>query len=405
MKQTKEIIKEVVRQEIREMFADSREIINEAIRTYFLQELKAEVRNSILMALEDLLEESPESPGAPGTPKAEETSKLPERSHTEAVQSETIGETDDHLPPTPEMSTDTCDGENQKDHHVDYVDHNHIPEEVAVGDFDKTNGTTGEGEEDTTGEGEGRYLYCIVECKEKMSLGKIGIDGNEVYTIPYKDLAAVVHNCPEEPYKSDEQEIMTNWVLTHQQVTDAAWEKFGTVIPLGFDTIIQKKEGRGPDENIQKWMEDDYDHLKNKFEKIRGKAEYGVQIFWNPKIISKKIEKESQGIKDLQAEMNTKPKGVAYMYRQKLENLLKTEMEKEADRCFKDFYEKIKQCVDEIKVEKTKKPEGDKQMLLNLACLLPKEKSEILGDELEKIHNMEGFTVRFTGPWPTYGFV
>ena len=93
------------------------------------------------------------------------------------------------------------------------------------------------------------------------------------------------------------------------------------------------------------------------------------------------------------------------MDRQKLENLLKTEMEKEADRCFKDFYERIRRCVNDIKVEKTKKPEDEKQMLLNLTCLISEGKSEILGDELEKINNMEGFTVRFTGPWPPYGFV
>ncbi|MBT9151233.1 MAG: hypothetical protein DDT40_01421 [candidate division WS2 bacterium] len=75
------------------------------------------------------------------------------------------------------------------------------------------------------------------------------------------------------------------------------------------------------------------------------------------------------------------------------------------NRYFKDFYERIKGCVDEIKVEKTKKPEEDKQMLMNFSCLLPKEKSERLGEELEKINNMEGFFVRFTGPWPPYGFV
>ena len=93
------------------------------------------------------------------------------------------------------------------------------------------------------------------------------------------------------------------------------------------------------------------------------------------------------------------------MYKQKLENLLKKEIEKEADRYFKDFYEKIKKCVDEIKVEKTKKLEENKQMLMNLACLLSKEKSKILGEELEKINNIKGFFVRFTGPWPPYSFV
>jgi hypothetical protein len=49
--------------------------------------------------------------------------------------------------------------------------------------------------------------------------------------------------------------------------------------------------------------------------------------------------------------------------------------------------------------------EEDKQMLLNLSCLLFKEKSKILGEELEKINHLKGFFVRFTGPWPPYSFV
>ncbi|MCP8322390.1 MAG: hypothetical protein H3Z52_15850, partial [archaeon] len=32
----------------------------------------------------------------------------------------------------------------------------------------------------------GRYVYCIIECGKSVSFGKIGIDDNEVYTVPYK---------------------------------------------------------------------------------------------------------------------------------------------------------------------------------------------------------------------------
>ncbi len=80
-------------------------------------------------------------------------------------------------------------------------------------------------------------------------------------------------------------------------------------------------------------------------------------------------------------------------------------MEGKADQDFKEFFEKVKSCVDEIQVEKTKKAEDERQMLMNLSCLLPKEASRRLGDVLEKISNTEGYSVRFTGPWPAYSFV
>jgi len=252
---------------------------------------------------------------------------------------------------------------------------------------------------------EARYLYCIVDGSKKISFGNIGIESNEVYTIPYKDLCAVTHDCSPEPYKSEDEEKVKSWLTTHEKVVEAAWGRFGTVLPLGFDTIIKDEQKSDPEENMKKWLKDDYENLKQKLSKLKGKAEFGVQIFWDIKIISEGLIETNREIKKLNDDIKSKSKGLAYMYKQKLENILRKEIEKEADRYFKDFYEQIKRYIDEIKIDKTKKLEERKQMLMNLSCLLPKEKSKVLGDELEKIDNMEEFSVRFTGPWPPYSFV
>ena len=252
---------------------------------------------------------------------------------------------------------------------------------------------------------EARYLYCIFEGSEEISLGNIGIGGSSVYTISYQDLSAVVHNCLPKPYQSEDQEKVKLWLTTHAKVVEVAWERFGTVLPLGFDTIIKGEEGFASDENIKKWLKGDEENLRQKLAKLKDRAEFGVQVFWDPKIISEGLIEATPEIKKLSEEIKSKSKGLAYMYKQKLENLLKKELEKEADRYFKVFYEQIKKCIDQIKVEKTKKNEEDKQMLLNFSCLLFKGESKILGEELEKINHLKGFFVRFTGPWPPYSFV
>jgi len=259
---------------------------------------------------------------------------------------------------------------------------------------------------DSASNSSGRYVYCIVKGSEPVNLGRIGIEGNEVYTIPYNDLCALVHSCPPEPYQSQDQEIVKGWIVTHQKVVDAAWERFGIVLPMGFDTIIRCNKVSDPEENMRRWLKEDYGNLKAKMDKVRGRAEYGVQVFWDSRVMAQKITEESLEIKKLEEEVKSKPRGLAYMYRQKLENLLKKEMEKQADRYFKEFYERIKQYVDDLRVDKTKKAEDEnKLMLMNLSCLLPKGGSKRLGYELEKIDALEGFSVRFTGPWPPYSFV
>ncbi|MCJ7507201.1 MAG: GvpL/GvpF family gas vesicle protein [candidate division Zixibacteria bacterium] len=253
--------------------------------------------------------------------------------------------------------------------------------------------------------GEGRYLYCVAYSGEKVDLGKIGLDGKEVYTIPLVDLCAVIHNCPSEPYKSEDNEVVKRWVITHERVVEVAWERFGTVLPFGFDTIIKGEKDIDADENIKNWLEKEYISLKEKMEKIRGKAEYGIQIFWDPKFIGNEIAETNEEIKRLNREIKSKHKGTAYMLKQRLENLLKKEMERKADLCFKDFYARIRKCLDEVRVEKTKRIDEKKQMLMNLSCLADEEKSKELGEELDKINEKEGFSVRFTGPWPPYSFV
>lgn len=252
----------------------------------------------------------------------------------------------------------------------------------------------------------GRYVYGITAGGRQVRLGQIGIDGNEVYTIPYQNLSAIVHNCPPEPYQSSDDETVKSWVKIHQSVLDKAKERFGTIVPLGFDTILQSKDDiTSPDQVVMNWLKEDYERFCTVLEKIKGKDEYGVQIFYEPQVASELIAQQSEEIKKIKEEMATKSPGMAYMYKQKLEKAAKAEMERLANDWFKDFYNRIRQYSDDIEVEKVKKAEKDKVMLLNLSCLVSKENVDKLGEELEKIDNMKGFSARFTGPWPPYSFV
>ena len=254
-------------------------------------------------------------------------------------------------------------------------------------------------------EKEGRYLYCVADAGERASLGEIGIEGAEVYTIPHRDICAVVHDCPAQPYQSGDQEVVKAWVMTHQKVVDAAGARWGTVLPLSFDAIIKGESGSSAEQNVRRWLQSEYEALKTKMDKVRGKAEYGVQVFWDPKPVAQELTETIPEIRKLQEEIRSKPKGLAYMYRQRLESLIKRELETKADECFKDFYSRIRKHTDDVRVEKAKKAEQGRQMIMNLSCLVSKDRHTELGEELDKINEMKGISVRFTGPWPPYSFV
>jgi len=268
-------------------------------------------------------------------------------------------------------------------------------------------GAAGPGPEPEVGiQGEGRYIYGVAVGDKEVRLGPIGIEGNEVYTIPYKDISAIVHNCSTKPYQSNNDEIVKNWVMTHESVLDAASKRLGIVIPLGFDTILQSKNDiTSPEQVVNEWLKEDYDRLREVMRKIEGKDEYGVQVSYESKSIIKQISDQSEEIRRIKEEMSTKSPGMAYMYKQKLEKTVKTETEQLANVWFNDFYGRIKKHTDDIVVEKTKKLNNSKVMLLNLSCLVARDKVDSLGKELEAINNMNGFSVHFSGPWPPYSFV
>jgi hypothetical protein len=253
---------------------------------------------------------------------------------------------------------------------------------------------------------QGRYVYGVTTGDKEVRLGPIGIEGSEVYTIPYEDISAIVHDCSTELYQSTDDEMIKNWVRTHQGVLDAAGERLGVVIPLGFDTILESRDdAASPDQVVRDWLKLDYARLREMMRKIEGKNEYAVQVSYEPGLIARQISEQSEEIRKIKEEMAAKSPGMAYLYRQKVERAVKAETERLADRWFSDFYGRIKKHTDDVVVEKTRKLNNGQVMLLNLSCLAAGEKVDGLGKELEEINNMAGFSVHFSGPWPPYSFV
>lgn len=252
----------------------------------------------------------------------------------------------------------------------------------------------------------GCYVYGVASGNTYGKLGAIGLENENVFTVPYRDIVAIVHQCSNKPYESDSDVTVHGWVRNHQKVLDAARERFGTIIPMKFDTILgSPKNLTVPEQIVKDWLKDEYGRLCTLIKKFRGKDEYVVQIWYEPGVVIKRISEESNEVKRIKDEMSTKTPGTAYLYQQKLGVALRTEIDRLADRWFKDIFERVTRHIDDVLVDQIKKQTGNKAMLLNLSCLVAKDRVAALGEELQQINNEEGFSVHFSGPWPPYSFV
>jgi len=244
----------------------------------------------------------------------------------------------------------------------------------------------------------GLYIYCLINNGIETSFGNIGIKDNEVYIIPFKDISAVVHR--HSPQTSNlkpqtPEEDMVELAISHQHIIDMATEKFGTVIPFNLNTIIEGKE-----ERVVEWLKRDYIKIKNTLKEVTGKAEFEIQVFMARDVLINRIKESCEEFKRLK-ELKMNP-GKTYILGQRI---LREEVEKKVDFVCKSFYAQISKCADKIQINKTAGALiQEKQIVMNLSCLIYEDKVADLKTVLKRISDLEGFDARLSGPWQPYNF-
>jgi hypothetical protein len=251
---------------------------------------------------------------------------------------------------------------------------------------------------------DGRYLYSVINSGVELTFGDIGINDNLVYTIPDKDIAAVVHSCQAEAYRTQDNEKAKEWILAHNYVIDTAGDRFGTVLPFAFDCLI-----KGNDETVRNWLNKNYEKLKRELERVDNKAEYSAHIFCDQDWLAEKLTNSDQELKELKEKMAKMSKGAIYLVKRQFELKAKDAIAAEISMLARDFGSKIREHVTELKTEKKSSQVLEeykgKRLIATLCCLVQKDKVEKLGEVLDEINNREGFAVRFTGPWAPFSFV
>ncbi len=256
----------------------------------------------------------------------------------------------------------------------------------------------------TDGMDSARYLYSVVRTEDAHQLGDIGIEDESVYTIPYRDIAAVVHRCRPQPYNTEDKSLAKEWILEHSYVIDQATRRYGTVLPFSFDVII-----RGDDTVVADWLKKSYKQLSDDLDRLKGKSEYSIHIYCDYEGLFLKTLENNQELKDLQSRIKSQSAGKAFLLRKSMDLKRKDIVSKEADRQKDQFCARIRPLADEMKVSGKKIPAHERyknmELLTTCICLVRDDWVEPLGEILEEIQEEKGFAVKFTGPWAPFNFV
>jgi len=143
---------------------------------------------------------------------------------------------------------------------------------------------------------EGKYLYCVIPCSEEKSFGNIGMNKEEVYTIPYKGVAAVVSDSPMKDY-----ELTENNTRRHEEVLRQVMKEH-TVVPVEFGTVIKNQR------ILSRLLKKAYNPTRECLRLVGNMVELGVKAILNKDIVYFDAEKGKECTSDILESLNGKAK-------------------------------------------------------------------------------------------------
>jgi len=240
---------------------------------------------------------------------------------------------------------------------------------------------------------EGKYVYCIIDSKDQRAFGPIGIGGrgDNVYTVHYEDLAAVVSNTPLIVYDPTRENV-----FAHEQVNETVMREF-TVLPMAFGALFRTEQ------DIVELMRGTYDALHDVFAKMEGKVEFGLKVNWDRDRVIAEIEQNNEEIRNLKEQITSRATGSTYFARMQLGRLVESALSEQADAYVREVYSVLQ---DTAVASRANKPIGDK-MIMNAAFLVERDRETEFDQKVKEIAaKYEGkLSFKYSGPWPPYNFV
>jgi len=241
---------------------------------------------------------------------------------------------------------------------------------------------------------QGQYIYAIVEANEDRNFGPIGIGGrnDQVYTVCYQDIGAVISPSPIVKYPVSRVNTMA-----HQKAMEEVM-KYYPMLPVRFGTI-----GEGTELIKEKVLKARYDEFKELLGYMQDKTELGLKTLWtNMGAVFREILDENRDIRILRDRLISKG-ARAQQEQVRLGEMAKKALDTKKVREEKTILKGLKGLWVDHKVNNVF---GD-QMVTNIAFLVKKDQEKDFDEAVDKLTATYNGKMRFkyVGPVPPCNFV
>ncbi len=258
------------------------------------------------------------------------------------------------------------------------------------------------------------YVYCIAESAAAAELPVDSLpaaieDNSKLEWIMIDDLAALSSRVPLESYSEEklaEHLSDASWTAVRAMRHETVMEyvaKHATVVPLRFGTIYLERAG------VVRMLTEKRKDLAQLLEQLRGREEWGVNVFCDQSTLMSAIISVSPKLRELTEQAAQASPGQSYLMQKKIETLRVDEARVALNRIIDDVEKALGEQADEgkrlriLKVEATEHGElkGKFAFLVKRAEF---EEFRAAAERLAEEHLAVGVRLELTGPWPAYNF-
>ena len=192
--------------------------------------------------------------------------------------------------------------------------------------------------------------------------------------------------------------------MRHEKVVDY-FARRAAVAPLRFGTIYVTRAG------VEKMLADSSSELQRAIERLRGREEWGVNIFCDRKVLMETIAELSPRLRELNQQALSASPGQAYLVRKKVDAMRADEVRAEVKRVVAEVLRELEaesEGATRLRILKDETGEMEGELVGKLAFLIERARYEDFRHTAERLaaeHAGAGFKLELTGPWPAYNFV
>jgi len=240
------------------------------------------------------------------------------------------------------------------------------------------------------------YVYAIIPSGDKVIFDAAGVDDDhdEVYSVPYRDLGAVVSASSLVDYRRLKRDRAAHFLVAHQRVVEAAMQAL-PVLPVKFGTVLPDKA------SVRRLLAQGETLFHTTLKRFARLVQMEVIVLWNLQEVFKEISQE-EPIARLKAQMAARPPDETMAERVAVGQLVQASLERRRAALRDRLLPPLREVASDLVIN----PLMDDSMVANMALLVDEKGRGDLDQRLGLLDKESGGRLLFrcVGPLPPYSF-